>query len=872
MPTVIDSLVLELGIDADKFVRVQRQLAGNIDKTRDSVKKQGDQVEKSAKDAGEFVEKLGRQFLGLFAVVTGGRGLRDFAEWVSKSDAALGRMADNIGVSRQALYDWQNVSIRLGGSAEDATGSLEKFNHAVQQLKTGRITPEFEKLQEALSRAGTGFNAFDVLTKNPPDKALLLISEAMKKLRDEDRRLAVDQLRGIGLSESMVNALLLGGPALKAMIADIEKLGGLTKEHVEKATALQQSWARTREAGDQLGRSLVDNLAPALIGLNNDMADFISKMYGGEERVLSFKHVVDAFKSEIKTDEEIKKEFPSFEEVNRARAQHKSKRRLLGGVAPFDAAQAEKDKIGIGDLFGEEFKKGFWKKLHELESESFLLLESFKRIFRPILDWLEQKWSHLFGFGAAAAGGAGFAYGGPPLAPGAATELPGQRTPATPSYSGRPDARGQARERLQERSTAPGSGSHVKAIIDAAAAKYGVDPRIMYGIVAGESGHGQNWDFNPGTSGRPEQSYGPLQFNKLRGFGVEFQRDTGLDPAKPENFPAMADYAAKYISRGGRMGIWAGYHGLRDWNPRWGSMGVPGGVETATVGGNYGLSVRPGVESQMRGVDQKLKEVMAAAAKHLPPGYRVQVTSGYSPTHGSPGSQHRRGEAIDVQIIDQTGKPIPNRGRDYTGLYETLHRHAEGEARARYGIRMGHGINFGTSGRHPEEPDLMHFDFGGPRGHFGPRIEPVPGEQYGREFARARGAHAVHQARGRLLNRDHPISGLLRDIGIIDEERERWLARITPSKEDIKRRIRSDWNKLHLLRPHINRHLLRPDLHDHHLYAHSNITNNHHANTDTKIGEIHIHTAATDAHGIARDIKPALQRTGMAMQANFSLA
>jgi hypothetical protein len=136
--SVIDSLILELQLDADKFTRVQRQLAENLEKTKDSVKKHGQQVEKSAKDAGEFVEKLGRQFLGLFAVVTGGRGLKDFTEWVTRSDAALGRMAANIGVSKQALYDWQHVSVQMGGSAEDATASLEKFNHAGGRLSTSR--------------------------------------------------------------------------------------------------------------------------------------------------------------------------------------------------------------------------------------------------------------------------------------------------------------------------------------------------------------------------------------------------------------------------------------------------------------------------------------------------------------------------------------------------------------------------------------------------------------------------------------------------------------------------------------------------------------------------------------------------------------
>jgi hypothetical protein len=58
----------------------------------------------------------------------------------------------------------------------------------------------------------------------------------------------------------------------------------------------------------------------------------------------------------------------------------------------------------------------------------------------------------------------------------------------------------------------------------------------------------------------------------------------------------------------------------------------------------------------------------------------------------------------------------------------------------------------------------------------------------------------------------------------------------------------------------------------HHAGVHNSQVTNNHASSETKIGTANIHTQATDAAGIARDIKPALQRTGMAMQANYSLA
>jgi hypothetical protein len=60
----------------------------------------------------------------------------------------LGRLAANLGISSQALYDWQHISERFGGSAEDANASFGRLNHAIQELKRGVIAPEFERLSE----------------------------------------------------------------------------------------------------------------------------------------------------------------------------------------------------------------------------------------------------------------------------------------------------------------------------------------------------------------------------------------------------------------------------------------------------------------------------------------------------------------------------------------------------------------------------------------------------------------------------------------------------------------------------------------------------------------------------------------------------
>jgi hypothetical protein len=51
------------------------------------------------------------------------------------------------------------------------------------------------------------------------------------------------------------------------------------------------------------------------------------------------------------------------------------------------------------------------------------------------------------------------------------------------------------------------------------------------------------------------------------------------------------------------------------------------------------------------------------------------------------------------------------------------------------------------------------------------------------------------------------------------------------------------------------------------------MTNSHNqSSAETHVGTVVVNTAATDAHGIARSIKPALERVAFGMQANYSLS
>lgn len=158
------------------------------------------------------------------------------------------------------------------------------------------------------------------------------------------------------------------------------------------------------------------------------------------------------------------------------------------------------------------------------------------------------------------------------------------------------------------------------------------------------------------------------------------------------------------------------------------------------------LSPSPGRHPNLAEVDPRLREIMSAAATHLPPGYRMGVNEGYNAHgHAAHSQHHVRGRgALDVQIYDPQGRAIQNRGRDTTGLYTKLGRAAYGEMLARHPElkgRLAHGAAFGTHAG-SGVPDLMHFDLGGERGNLAPHLStlgPLPGVKYGETKKTAEG-------------------------------------------------------------------------------------------------------------------------------------
>jgi hypothetical protein len=256
VPTLIDSLVVALGLDASGFTKGQKDASVALKKTNDEATRTAKELELRGKQAGEFFSQIKNQALGMLAVFTAGKGLSSFVSDVVAGDAAVGRMATNIGMSTEDLSAWQGVAERAGGSAAGMSGSLKAMAQQMAQISISG-TPGAQVLQ-SLAMGGINISKyFDKATTS--SQRMLMAADAFKGM-DAARAQALGA--GMGFDEGTVNVLMQGRQAVQALLTEQEKIGHTNEADAKSAEQLQAAWRALGQASGDLGRKILTSLSP----------------------------------------------------------------------------------------------------------------------------------------------------------------------------------------------------------------------------------------------------------------------------------------------------------------------------------------------------------------------------------------------------------------------------------------------------------------------------------------------------------------------------------------------------------------------------------------------------------------------------------
>lgn len=254
MATVIDALVVTLGLDSSRFTADQQ-------KAQDSVKKFGDQSEKTNKKAIDDTKKLGENFekvknavIGLAAVVIGFNGLKEFVSSMVTGNAQLGRTSTLLNMSARDLDAWGHAVQSVGGTSEGFQQSMQNIAGNLQKFRMGMGG---EETVTALARLG-------VQAKNGTVNLIDLSAALVRVKNAQGAQAALALGQQLGLDQGTFQLLLQGPQAVQALHDKMYALSGVTEENTQAAQRLQAAWAQFKEASSGAGNTLFSILTPAL--------------------------------------------------------------------------------------------------------------------------------------------------------------------------------------------------------------------------------------------------------------------------------------------------------------------------------------------------------------------------------------------------------------------------------------------------------------------------------------------------------------------------------------------------------------------------------------------------------------------------------
>ena len=259
MATVIDALVVTLGLDAKAFKRGAAETDESLKHTRDESARTARDMEARGKQAAMFFSKVRNEALALLAVFTAGMGIKSFVSDTVQSTAALSRMSDNLNMSAKDLAEWQLAAKNAGGSVEGITAQLKESAEQAALFKNGMNSETIGKFFQWGARGG-GVDASDLKDGNTFLLARARIVQKIYETNRADAALAASQM---GLDAQQFNLYKEGPEGIARRRREQSGAAGELAAASDRAEQLRQRYDTAMNKLSSVGVNVLTAMMPA---------------------------------------------------------------------------------------------------------------------------------------------------------------------------------------------------------------------------------------------------------------------------------------------------------------------------------------------------------------------------------------------------------------------------------------------------------------------------------------------------------------------------------------------------------------------------------------------------------------------------------
>ncbi|HTC52005.1 MAG TPA: hypothetical protein VK700_08730 [Steroidobacteraceae bacterium] len=265
--TIIDHLVLELGLDPKQFNKGAASAAAEVKTVQD-------QISYSAGEMVSALQRVAAEFVSLFLVVGGVKDVVGLFGQLNEATRQLGIDSRNVGESAAELRDWGNIAEFAGGKAEDATGTIQGLQKSIFDYQRG-----FGWDEQLTNFLRLGVDTGAATGKMRDFHAILLdVAKTLQGMSGEDK---FNWTQKLGLHGGIANAVTQGPEQLEAFYRRAQSIPQISGADTAAAQRLAVAFDTLKDRVEAWATKILTAVEPAIEGLFNAISTFLTGHQGG---------------------------------------------------------------------------------------------------------------------------------------------------------------------------------------------------------------------------------------------------------------------------------------------------------------------------------------------------------------------------------------------------------------------------------------------------------------------------------------------------------------------------------------------------------------------------------------------------------------
>ncbi|MGQ4845736.1 lytic transglycosylase domain-containing protein [Klebsiella michiganensis] len=288
--TVIDALLVTLGLDTSQFRKGQQEVSDDLKKQREDAKNTAKEMAEQGKKAAAFFGSIKTELLALTGVTVTAGGLMSLVKNTTSSLMDLSIQSKALGMTARELDGFGKAAESAGSSFEKITAALQGFQAAKQGALFGDTSsPIFNGMRMLTALTG---DTFDVYSKDAQSLARSYL-ESLRKVKDPNIR------RQIGAMGGFDDATMQRNQEGR-FLPDVDRLtknSGISDESINGAKEFNSAWAELNQNLDTTKNQFYTFLIPYVREFNGVLRDLSEWMKSHPKEM---KAGIDAFFGAIK--------------------------------------------------------------------------------------------------------------------------------------------------------------------------------------------------------------------------------------------------------------------------------------------------------------------------------------------------------------------------------------------------------------------------------------------------------------------------------------------------------------------------------------------------------------------------------------------